>query len=88
MWAGVRGGSGAEGEVESQQQRVVPMDSTHREQGFPQLLHKVLWRQDSQGRSVDECALQRGPETNSDFSGLTQLQVHKPHCSQGWSPID
>lgn len=32
---------------------------THREQGLLQFLHKVLWGQDSQGRSVDERALKK-----------------------------
>ena len=41
--------------------------ATHREQGLSELLHKVLWRQDSEGRSVDERALQKTQNASRDF---------------------
>ena len=46
---------------------VCPHGVTHREQGLPELLHKVLRRKDSEGRSVDECALQKSQDAGSDF---------------------
>ena len=41
--------------------------ATHREQGLSELLHKVLRRQDSEGRSVDERALQKTQNASRDF---------------------
>ena len=46
---------------------VCPHGVTHREQGLPELLHKVLRRKDSEGRSVDESALQESQDAGSDF---------------------
>ena len=57
------------------------LPGTHREQGLPELLHKVLRGKDSEGRSVDESALQKGrtprvtsPATTGDYSLSTKDQ--------------
>ena len=42
---------------------------THRHQGLLELVHKVLWRQDAQGRSVDESALERNSRQTCQYLG-------------------